>query len=177
MAPGQQFPANQIPSACFSQTAIAYLKELTQPTNSQPFNNYTFSKPVPYLLVSNSNVFMTRIDHSYGDKDHFYFFWWRQFTGYNTATELPPIISTESPTRPQNSPIARFNWEHTFSTTMTNHMTLGYLNRNEGYGSEPEVLAAAQAKTLPAGTGAVSNNSLPQFTFNTFHQTSNRTRP
>jgi len=112
---------------------------------------------------------MTRIDHNYGDKDHFYFFWWRQFTGYNTATELPPIISTESPTRPQNSPIARFNWEHTFSTTLTNHATLGYLNRNEGYGSEPQILDAAKAGTLPLVAGAAGNNSLPQFTFTTFN--------
>jgi Carboxypeptidase regulatory-like domain len=179
VGPGQQFPGNVIPAGCFSQVAVAYLAELPQPTNSLPFNNYTLPKPVPDSLVANSNVFMTRIDHNYGDKDHFYFFWWRQFTGYNTATELPPIISTESPTRPQNSPIARFNWEHTFSTTLTNHLTLGYLNRNEGYGSEPQILAAAKAGTLPAVSGAVSNNSLPQFTFGTtpFHQISNSTGP
>src|SRR5256885_1409649 len=177
VGPGQQFPGNQIPSACFSQTALAYLGAMPKPTNSLPQNNYTLAKPVPDSLVSNSNVFMTRIDHNYGDKDHFYFFWWRQFTGYNTATELPPIIATEEPTRPQNSPIARFNWEHTFSSTLTNHTTLGYLNRNEGYGSEPEVLAAAKAGTLPAVTGAASNNSLPQFTFTTFNQISNSTGP
>src|SRR5438477_508050 len=177
VGPGQQFPGNIIPSGCYSPIAQAYLAVMPQPTNTQPFNNYTLAKPVPDSLVSNSNVFMTRIDHNYGDKDHFYFFWWRQFTGYNTATALPAIISTESPTRPQNSPIARFNWEHTFSSTLTNHTTLGYLNRNEGYGSEPEVLAGAQAKTLPAVTGAVSNNSLPQFTFTTFNQISNSTGP
>jgi len=173
VGPGQQFPGNKIPSNCFSQIAVAYLAKMPQPTNLLPFNNYTLSKPVPDSLVSNSNVFMTRIDHNYGDKDHFYFFWWRQFTGYNTATALPPIISTEEPTRPQNSPIARFNWEHTFSTTMTNHMTLGYLNRNEGYGSEPAVLAAAKAKTLPAVSGAVPGAAtLPEFTFTTFNQIS-----
>jgi Carboxypeptidase regulatory-like domain/TonB dependent receptor len=175
VGPGQQFPGNIIPSGCFSPIAQAYIAQIPQPTNTQPINNYTLSRPVPDTLVSNSNVFMTRIDHNYGDKDHFYFFWWRQFTGYNTATELPPIISTESPTRPQNSPIARFNWEHAFSTTITNHLTLGYLNRNEGYGSEPQILAAAQAKTLPAVPGAAGNNSLPQFTFTTFNQISNST--
>jgi Carboxypeptidase regulatory-like domain/TonB dependent receptor len=182
VGPGQQFPGNKIPSACFSPIAQAYIAEIPQPTSTAPTNNYTLSRPVPDSLVSNSNVFMTRIDHNYGDKDHFYFFWWRQFTGYNTATAFPPIISTESPTRPQNSPIARFNWEHTFSSTLTNHVTLGYLNRNEGYGSEPQILAAAAAGTLPAIPGAVSNNSLPQFTFNitngtAFDQISNSTGP
>src|SRR6266699_6865411 len=157
VGPGQQFPGNKIPSSCFSQIALAYLAKMPQPTNTQPKNNYTLSKPVPDSLVSNSNVFMTRIDHNYGDKDHFYFFWWRQFTGYNTATALPAIISTESPTRPQNSPIARFNWEHTFSSTLTNHMTLGYLNRNEGYGSEN----LAFIGKLPQVAGAASLNALP----------------
>ena len=171
--PGQPFPGNIIPQACISPTVAPYLAAMPTPTNTLPKNNYTLAKPVPDSLVSNSNVFMTRIDHNYGDKDHFYFFWWRQFTGYNTATALPAIISTEEPTRPQNSPIARFNWEHIFSTTMTNHMTLGYLNRNEGYGSEPQVLAAAAAKTLPLVSGAVPGaKSLPEFTFTTFNQIS-----
>src|SRR6266481_6769270 len=134
--PGKQFPGNIIPTACISPIAAAYMAVLPTPTNNAAQNNYTLSKPVPDTLTSNSNVFMTRIDHNYGDKDNFYFFWWRQFTGYNTATLLPVAIATESPTRPQNSPISRFNWEHIFSTSMTNHATFGYLNRNEGYGSE-----------------------------------------
>jgi hypothetical protein len=136
VGPGSQFPGNTIPQNCISPIATAYMAELPTPTNSQPTNNYTLSKPVPDTLTSNSNVYMFRIDHNYGDKDHLYFFWWRQFTGFNTATALPTSIATESPTRPQNSPIARFNWEHTFSSTLTNHVTFGYLNRNEGYGSE-----------------------------------------
>ena len=171
--PGQQFPNNQIPTACISPIAAAYLAKLPTPTNNNAINNYLVPKPVPDTLVSNSNVFMTRIDHNYGDKDHFYFFWWRQFTGYNTATALPPIVSTESPTRPQNSPIARFNWEHTFNTTTTNHATLGYLNRNEGYGSEPAILDAAKAKTLPQVQGAAGTNALPEFQFDTFNQIGN----
>jgi hypothetical protein len=127
VGPGNQFPGNKIPAGCISPVAAAYLAALPTPTNSQPTNNYRLPKPVPDTLTSNSNVFMTRIDHNYGDKDHFYFFWWRQFTGFNTATALPVAIATESPTRPQNSPIARFNWEHTFSSTLTNHATFGYL--------------------------------------------------
>jgi len=129
-------PANNSPGISYRRLASARLRQhiwryFPTPTNNAAQNNYTLSKPVPDTLTSNSNVFMTRIDHNYGDKDHFYFFWWRQFTGYNTATQLPTPIATESPTRPQNSPIARFNWEHTFSTTLTNHATFGYLNRNE----------------------------------------------
>ncbi|HXU15579.1 MAG TPA: TonB-dependent receptor [Terriglobales bacterium] len=159
--PGQHFPGNVIPSACVSPIAAAYLAELPQPTNSGAQDNYTAPRPVPDTLVANSNVFMTRIDHNYGDKDHFYFFWWRQFTGYNTATLLPPAIATEEPTRPQNSPISRFNWEHTFSSTVTNHVTVGYLNRNEGYGS----VNLDFIGKLPQIAGAPGTNALPRFDF------------
>ena len=159
--PGQHFPGNIIPAACISPIAAAYLAQLPNPTNAQAQNNYTVPRPVPDTLVANSNVYMFRIDHNYGDKDHFYFFWWRQFTGYNTATQLPLAIATEEPTRPQNSPIARFNWEHIFSPTLTNHVTVGYLNRNEGYGS----LNLGFLGKLPAVPGAPGNNALPEFTF------------
>jgi hypothetical protein len=172
--PGQQFPGNVIPAACISPIAAAYMAVLPTPTNTLAQNNYTLAKPVPDTLTSNSNVYMTRIDHNYGDKDHFYFFWWRQFTGFNTATELPTAIATESPTRPENSPIARFNWEHTFSTTLTNHATFGYLNRNEGYGSEN----LAFVGKLPQIANAASTLALPAFTFsNGYNQISNSNGP
>ena len=165
---------NIIPQGRISPIAAAYLAQLPTPTNSGAQNNYTLPKPVPDTLTSNSNVYMTRIDHNYGDKDHFYFFWWRQFTGFNTATALPRAISTESPTRPQNSPISRFNWEHVFSTTWTNHATFGYLNRNEGYGSENLDFIGK----LPQITGAASNLALPAFTFGDgFNQISNSNGP
>ena len=174
VTPGQQFPGNKIPAACISPIATAYLAQLPTPTNSNPTNNYRLAKPVPDTLTSNSNVFMTRIDHNYGDKDHFYFFWWRQFTGYNTATALPVAIATESPTRPQNSPIARFNWEHTFNSTLTNHATFGYLNRNEGYGSENLSFIGK----LPQIANAASTSALPAFTFSDgFNQISNSNGP
>ena len=174
VGPGSQFPGNVIPQGCISPIAAAYMGELPTPTNAQPTNNYTLSKPVPDTLTSNSNVYMFRIDHNYGDKDHFYFFWWRQFTGFNTATALPVSIATESPTRPQNSPIARFNWEHTFSSTLTNHATFGYLNRNEGYGSEN----LAFVGKLPQVPNAAGTKALPAFTFSGgFNQISNSNGP
>lgn len=174
VGPGKQFPGNIIPQGCISPIAAAYLALMPNPTNLNPTSNYTLPKPVPDTLTNNSNVFMTRIDHNYGDKDHFYFFWWRQFSGYATATALPRAIAYESPARPENSPISRFNWEHTFNSTMTNHLTFGYLNRNEGYGSEnlDQIGKLAQIK------GAAGTNALPAFTFsNGFTQISNSNGP
>ena len=174
VTPGKQFPGNIIPAACISPISKAYLALMPNPTNLNPIGNYTLPKPVPDTLTNNSNVFMTRIDHNYGDKDHFYFFWWRQYSGYATATALPQAIAYESPAKPENSPISRFNWEHTFNSTMTNHVTFGYLNRNEGYGSEN----LDQIGKLPQITGAAGTNALPAFTFsNGFTQISNSNGP
>src|SRR5262249_11536828 len=75
VTPGQQFPGNAIPQACISPIAAAYIGQLPTPTSNQPTNNYTLSKPVPDTLTSNSNVYMFRLDHNWGDSDHFYFFW------------------------------------------------------------------------------------------------------
>ena len=122
-------------------------------------NNWTAPRAVPNSLINGSNVYMARVDHYIGDSDHFYFTWWRQFAAINIASLLPAEIATESPTSPQNSPIPRFNWEHTFSPTLTHHFTAGYLNRNEGYGS------LNQSANLPKVTGVASQLYLPQFNF------------
>ena len=163
VGPGQQFPGNIIPAGCFSPITQAYLADVPMPNAGlQTINNYNLPRPVPDNLTGNSNVYMFRLDHYMGDKDHFYFFWWRQFAGFLTQTALPTPIAYESPAHPENAPIARFNWEHTFGPTTTNHVTFGYLNRNEGYSSEN----LAYIGKLPQIAGAAGSNALPAFQFN-----------
>lgn len=135
------------------------LKYMPAPTRAGELNNWTAPRAVPNSLINGSNVYMTRVDHYIGDNDHFYFTWWRQYAAINIASLLPAEIATESPTTPQNSPIPRFNWEHTFSPTLTHHFTAGYLNRNEGYGS------LNLGVNLPKVQGVASQTYLPQFTF------------
>jgi hypothetical protein len=165
--PGQQFPGNIIPTACISPIAAAYLAFMPTPTNLLATNNYTLSRPVPDTLTANSKYFMFRIDHNYGDSDHFYFTYWRQYTSPNLATTLPHQIANDRFTPLQNSPIMRFNWEHIFSTKMTNHVTLGYLNRNEG----DSTLNLDQIGKLPGIAGVAGKNTLPSFNFSDGFQT------
>lgn len=141
--------------------AAAYLRYMPDPNRPGELNNYVLPRAVPNSLINGSNVYMFRIDHNLGDSDHFYFTFWRQYAAINIASALPREIATESPTTPQNSPIPRFNWEHIFSPTLTHHMSFGYLNRNEGYGSLNNDLVG----TLPQIAGVASNQYLPQFTF------------
>lgn len=163
--PGQQFPGNIIPTACISPIAAAYLAFLPTPTNLQATNNFTLSRPVPDTLTANSNYYMFRIDHNYGFSDHFYFSYWRQYTAPNLATTLPHQIANDRFTPLQNSPILRMNWEHIFSNKMTNHVTLGYLNRNEG----DSVLNLDQLGKLPQVPGTpcpgAAKCTLPAFNF------------
>ena len=72
---------------------------------------------------------------------------------------LPKPISDAQPADPENSPIERLNWEHMFSPVMTNHLTFGYLNRNEGYYS------LNLGSQLPGIAGVADTSYLPQFNF------------
>ena len=56
----------------------------------------------------------------------------------------------------------RANWDHTFSPTLLNHFTFGYLNRNEGYGSINYTYAA----DLPQIAGVPSHDNPPQVNLN-----------
>ena len=47
---------------------------------------------------------------------------------------LPQPIASETYSDPQNSWVNRFNYDQIISNTLVNHMSMGYLNRNEGYG-------------------------------------------
>src|SRR5437016_7702292 len=62
---------------------------------------------------------------------------------------------------------------------MTNHATFGYLNRNEGYGSENlSFLKGTNALPQVTVNGAPTPNALPAFTFsNGFNQVSNSNGP
>ena len=139
--------------------AAAYLKFMPATNRPGELNNYVLPRAVPNSLINGSNVYLAKVDHYIGDKDHFSFTYWGQFAAINIASALPAEIATESPTTPQNSPIPRFNWEHTFSPKLTHHFSMGYLNRNEGYGS------LNLGVNLPKITGVASQQYLPQFNF------------
>jgi hypothetical protein len=159
-----QFSCNGVlnvicPSRIQNSIAAAYLRFMPAPNRPGELNNYVLPRAVPNSLINGSNVYLAKIDHYIGDKDHFSFTYWGQFAAINIASALPPEIATESPTTPQNSPIPRANWEHTFSPKLTHHLSAGYLNRNEGYGS------LNLGVSLPKIAGVASQDYLPQFTF------------
>ncbi len=148
---GTAIPNNQINPAFEDPIAAAFMQYLPTPTNGNEINNYLIPKSGQGSLTAGENVYFARADLNIGARDHLYYTYWWQYTGVNTESDLPIAISTAGPANPENAPIQRLNWEHTFSDVMTNHLTLGYLNRNEGYyalnghSNLPEVPGVASA--------------------------------
>ena len=163
---------NQINPAYEDPVAAAWIAAMPNPTTSGEINNYYIPKAGQGSLTSSENVYFWRTDFNVGSKDHLYYTYWWQYSGINTATNLPLALSTASPANPENAPIQRLNWEHTFSNVMTNHLTLGYLNRNEGY------YALNGKANLPKVPGVANPNWLPEMSFGSYYsQLGNSTAP
>jgi len=154
---------NQINPVYEDPIAAAWIAAMPAPTNSGEINNYYIPKAGQGSLTSSENVYFWRADFNLGSRDHLYYTYWWQYSGLNTATNLPIALSTASPAKPENAPIQRLNWEHTFSDVMTNHLTLGYLNRNEGY------YALNGGASLPKVSGVSNPSFLPEMTFGSFY--------
>jgi hypothetical protein len=157
---------NQINPAYADPVAAAWMAKLPTPTSSGELNNYFVPKSGQGSLTNSENVYFGRVDFNFGQNDHVYYSTWWQYTGVNGESDLPPDISTAQPADPENANIERLNWEHSFSDTMNNHATLGYLNRNEGY------FALNGKANLPKVSGVADASFLPTFTIDFTSDTS-----
>jgi Carboxypeptidase regulatory-like domain len=169
---GQPIPGNQIDPRFQDPIAQAWIAKEPTPTNGGEINNYFVPKSGQGSLTNSENVYFWRVDMNVGQKDHLYYTYWWQYAGVNTGSDLPIDLSTASPANPENAPIQRLNWERNFSPVMTNHLTLGYLNRNEGY------YALNGKAQLPTVSGVAIPGRLPQMSFGSFYsQLGNSTTP
>jgi hypothetical protein len=156
---GQPIPGNQIDPKFEDPIASVFLSKLPTPTNNQETNNYFIPRSGQGSLTNSENVYFFRVDVNVGQQDHFYYTFWWQFSGVNAQSDLPIAISTATPANPENAPIQRFNWEHNLSSRMTNHATVGYLSRNEGY------YALNGKAGLPIVPGVANSTYQPEMTF------------
>lgn len=124
---------NLINPAYEDPKAAEYLAALPTPSNSGELNNYAVKAGGQGSLTNSENVYFARADLNIGSNDHLYYTYWWQYSGVNTASDLPKELSDASPANPEDAPIQRLNWEHTVNNNLTNHFSFGYLNRNEGY--------------------------------------------
>jgi hypothetical protein len=151
---------NVICPSRISPIVRAWLDALPNPTSEGALNNY-LGPPIPDSILGNSNYFLGRYDLQIGNTDHMFASFWHQRAPAKFNSVLPQEIASESFSDPQNSWVSRFNWDRTFSNTLLNHMSMGYLNRNEGYGS----INQSFVNDFPQIPGVAGVGAPPQFSF------------
>jgi len=154
------------PTRFQNSLALAWLKYLPEPTFSGALRNYQ-APPVPDIILANTKYYFYRIDTNIGERDHLYFSSWSQYAPPNFNSTLPQQLASEDLTDPQNSKVARLNWTHTFTPTLINHFSIGYLNRNEGYGS----LNQEFVNDFPKIAGVAGYPAPPQINFSDGYET------
>ena len=155
------FPGNIIPANRITDVAKGYLQYLPTPTNDGTLNNYLVPTAIPDSILGDSNYFFGRFDTYIGQNDHVAVSLWFQRAKVKYYSELPHELATETTSDPQNASVHRFNWDHTFGSNLLNHLTFGYLNRNEGYGC----VNRDAVDSLPKIEGVVANKLPSQMTF------------
>jgi hypothetical protein len=109
-----------------------WLAALPTPTSGGPRNNFQ-APPIPDTILGDSDYYMWRLDWQ-GSNNHVFASFWHQRAPVKLYSQLPQSIADETLSDPQNSWVNRMNFDRTFTPTLLNHMSMGYLNRNEGYG-------------------------------------------
>jgi len=141
-----------------SPLARAWLDALPTPTNSQIFNNYQPPAPIPDTILGDSNYYLGRFDVQIGSNDHAFVSVWHQRAPAKFLSLLPQSIASETYSDPQNSWVSRFNYDRIFTNTLLNHLSMGYLNRNEGYGCVNQDFVG----DFPQIAGVAGYNTPPQ---------------
>lgn len=137
-----------------------WLAALPNPTSGGPLNNY-LGPAIPDTILGNSDYYMGRFDLQVRNNDHFFTSIWHQRAPAKFVSVLPQAIANETYSDPQNSWVSRLNWDRTFSSNLLNHMSMGYLNRNEGYGSVNQDFL----DDFPRIAGVAGYNVPPQMSF------------
>ena len=137
-----------------------WLAALPNPTSGGPLNNY-LGPAIPDTILGNSDYYMGRFDMQIKSSDHVFASVWHQRAPAKFVSVLPQPIASETYSDPQNSWVSRLNWDRTFSSTLLNHMSMGYLNRNEGYGSVNQSFV----NDFPQIAGVAGYNVPPQMQF------------
>ena len=151
---------NVICPSRITATIRPWLAALPTPTSDGPLNNY-LAPAIPDTILGNSDYYMGRFDLQIGTKDHIFTSIWHQRAPAKFASALPQPISNNTYSDPQNSWVNRLNYDRTFTSTILNHMSMGYLNRNEGYGSVNQDFVG----DFPQIAGVAGSNVPPVMSF------------
>jgi len=137
-----------------------WLDALPAPTSGGPKNNF-LAPAIPDSVLSNADYFMWRYDLQLGTKDHLFASFYRQLAHIPSDTQLPQPVASEVRGDPTDSWVNRFNYDRILTASLLNHVSIGYLNRNEGY----SCINAKFVHDLPAINGVAAQSVPPQYSF------------
>ena len=141
-----------------------WLSALPTPTSAGSLNNFQ-APPIPDTILGDSNYYMGRVDLQ-GGNHHVFASFWHQRAPAKLYSRLPQQIATETLSDPQNSWVNRMNYDVTLTPTLLNHMSMGYLNRNEGYGC----VNGSFVDEFPKIAGVANHSVPPQIGMGEFSQ-------
>lgn len=153
------FPGNQVPTARFDPVANAVLQYLPLPNGPGLVNNYTFLSRFP----TNNTSYTVRIDGNAATTDHV-------FASYSTRENtlltggnptLPDPIDPNTWNQDFTTHYGRVGWDHTFSSTLLNHLNLGYNRSNSKNNSAAVTSGTNWGQKL--GLGNISGLPFPRF--------------
>ena len=126
-----------------------WLAALPTPTSAGALNNF-LAPPIPDTILADSDYYMWRrgragaapitCSPASGTRRR------RRSSTRSCRSRLP----TRSYSDPQNSWVNRLNYDKILTSTLVNHMSAGYLNRNEGYGCVNEELRRTSSRRSQA---------------------------
>ena len=138
----------------------AWLDNLPTPTSPGPLNNF-LAPAIPDTILGNSDYYMGRFDLQFGSNDHMFASFWHQRAPAKFVSTLPQAVASETYSDPQNSWVNRFNYDKIITSSVLNHLGMGYLNRNEGYGCVNQGFV----DQFPRIAGVAGYNVPPEITF------------
>ncbi len=138
--------------------AKQWFQYLPTPNLPGALQNYVLPTPVPDTILSQTNYWLFTGDHYIGEKHHFKAMVWYQGAPAKFVSALPQQLASESFSAPQYTFVDRLNWDYTINATVLNHVSFGYLDRNEGYGC----IDAKYVDQFRAGTGACLRMAFPR---------------
>ena len=143
-----QFPNNVIPQSRFDPNAIP-LASLLPPLDipGQPFNNFVNRSQRP----ASEYTWSIKVDHKISDSNHIAFTFWDVNRDEDRFGAVPGELDTLVVFRTDSTPL-RFNWDSSLSSTLLNHLTVGYtyLKPNEQQRDARNGASVFQIPNLPA---------------------------
>jgi hypothetical protein len=144
--------------------AKQWLKQLPPTDFAKPLDNYV--SPIAIQDISGANTSHRvqidwRIDHYWGEKDHFSWVSHYKDTAFLRTSTLPEMISSDTyiTNGGEIGPwVHRLNWDRTFSPNLLNNFNYGFLN----FRGNETCVDKGYAGQMPQIPGAASHASPPQ---------------